>query len=110
MALSVRCPDSSTLQAKGTEFYDLDSLQAVDIILVDPDSSNGCLLIQKFKNDASLAVLNVQWAEKSLRAGRPLLAGDSWGGCLPKFSSEKSQQSRRFAPLACDGTDNDRNS
>ncbi|KAF9535411.1 hypothetical protein CPB83DRAFT_901138 [Crepidotus variabilis] len=71
---------SRELRANGAEIaHDLTLAQ---IILVDAESDQGRQFIRNWGQDINKTVLRYSWARKSIEAGKPLLDGDNWGGCV----------------------------
>ncbi|KII89031.1 hypothetical protein PLICRDRAFT_175274 [Plicaturopsis crispa FD-325 SS-3] len=54
------------------------------IILVDSSSDAGLQFIREWGTDPNKTVLEYTWARRSVDEGRPLLAGDEWGGCMAR--------------------------
>ncbi|KAG9008500.1 hypothetical protein FRB90_008842 [Tulasnella sp. 427] len=55
-------------------------LQHALVILVDPPTTGGQLLIQEFANDQTRAILDFGWVKDCIRQGRCLGPAENWGG------------------------------
>ena len=50
--------------------------------MVNSSTESGKRLIRTWGRDASKVVLEYTWVRASIDVGRPLLAGDNWGGVM----------------------------
>lgn len=55
-------------------------LQHALVILVDPPTPGGQLLIREFGNDSNRAILDFGWVRKCVQLGRCIGPSENWGG------------------------------
>lgn len=85
-------------QAAGAEFCD--GILSANAVLVNPSSESGRRIVREWSKHEGKATLWSEWAARSLTAGRPLFAGDNWGGCLAREETQPSQVLPKFVIIS----------